>query len=423
MKYLSIVSIISLLIFQSEGCHNKTSNPVSSSNSSGWVKTNGPYGGRVLSFAVSGANLSAGTDDGGVFVSTNNGMSWIATGLTNTSVWSLAFSSGGTGDTNLFAGTSGAGVFLSTNSGMSWAATSLPAYVYVFCLAISPNGRGSANLFAGTSGGGVFLSTNNGVTWTAVNTGLTETWVTSLAVSGTNLFAGTDSGGVFLSTNNGTSWTESNTGLSADGFVQSFAIFPNGTGDTSVFAGTDSAGVFLSTDNGRSWVNRGLINIRIWSLAVSPNGTGGASLFAGTSKGVFLSTNNGASWTSVNTGLADTVVYSLAISGDKNLFAATDHGVWRRPLSEMITAVTVRATSVPSRFGLQQECLNPFNPSTVMSYQLPSDASVALKVYHVLGKEVETLANGHENAGNHSVKFDATDLPNGVCFYRLQAEA
>ncbi|MCK7528688.1 MAG: hypothetical protein MZV64_69590 [Ignavibacteriales bacterium] len=60
---------------------------------------------------------------------------------------------------------------------------------------------------------GVFLSTNNGTSWTAVNTGLTNTNVRALAVSGTNLFAGTDGGGVFLSTNNGTSWTAVNTGL------------------------------------------------------------------------------------------------------------------------------------------------------------------------------------------------------------------
>ena len=56
-----------------------------------WIQTNGPYGGWVTSFAVSGTNLFAGTDGGGVFLSANNGTSWTAasTGLTNTTVWSL----------------------------------------------------------------------------------------------------------------------------------------------------------------------------------------------------------------------------------------------------------------------------------------------------------------------------------------------
>ncbi len=72
-----------------------------------WVQTNGPYGGRINCFAVSGTNLFAGTD-GGVFLSTNNGTSWTAvnTGLTNTEILSLAVSG-----TNLFAGTYGGGVW------------------------------------------------------------------------------------------------------------------------------------------------------------------------------------------------------------------------------------------------------------------------------------------------------------------------
>jgi photosystem II stability/assembly factor-like uncharacterized protein len=90
-----------------------------------WVQTNGPYGGLVNCFAVSGTNLFAGTR-GGVFLSTNNGTSWTAvnTGLTNTDVTSLAVSG-----TNLFAGTFG-GVFLSTNNGTSWTAVNTGLRIY-----------------------------------------------------------------------------------------------------------------------------------------------------------------------------------------------------------------------------------------------------------------------------------------------------
>jgi len=275
-----------------------------------WVQTNGPGGGNVLSLAVNGTNLFAGTYGGGVFLSTNNGTSWttVNTGLTNTIVRSLAVNG-----TNLFAGTNG-GVFLSTNNGTSWTEvnTGLPTNTTVRSLAVN-----GTNLFAGTNGG-VFLSTNNGTSWTAVNTGLpTNTTVRSLAVNGTNLFAGTYGGGVFLSTNNGTSWTTVNTGLTNTD-VYSLAV--NGT---NLFAGTYGGGVFLSTNNGTSWtaVTTGLTNTIVFSLAVN-----GTNLFAGTNGGgVFLSTNNGTSWTEVNTGLTNTTVWSLAVNGT-NLFAGTNGG-------------------------------------------------------------------------------------------------
>jgi len=73
-----------------------------------WIQTNGPYGGAVSSFAVSGTNLFAGTEGGCVSLSTNNGTSWTAAsiGLTSTGVGVLAVLG-----TNLFAGTYGGGVF------------------------------------------------------------------------------------------------------------------------------------------------------------------------------------------------------------------------------------------------------------------------------------------------------------------------
>ncbi len=276
-----------------------------------WTQTNGPYGGNVRCFAISGANLFAGTS-GGVFLSTNDGASWTAvnTGLTNTNVLALAVSG-----TNLFAGTQGPGrIFLSTNNGTSWTAVNTGlTNTNVLALAVS-----GTNLFTGTQGAGVFLSPNNGTSWTAANTGLTNFTVRALAVSGMNLFAGT-AGGVFLSTNNGTSWSPVNTGLTR---LDVRSLVATGT---NLFAGT-SGGVFRSTNNGATWtaVNTGLPNNYVYALLVS-----GTNLFAGTGGlGIFLSTNNGTSWSPVNTGLTRSYVVALAVT-DTNLFAGTPGGIFR----------------------------------------------------------------------------------------------
>lgn len=89
------------------------------------------------------------------------------------------------------------------------------------------------------------------------------------------------------------------------------------------------------------------------------------------------------------------------------------------------TATSVEETSQIKSYKLYQNYPNPFNPSTTISYQIPSNGFVSLKIYNTLGKEVETLVNKMQSAGNYSVNFDAdnsangTSLASGVYFYQL----
>ena len=77
--------------------------------------------------------------------------------------------------------------------------------------------------------------------------------------------------------------------------------------------------------------------------------------------------------------------------------------------------------SLPIFFTLYQSYPNPFNPSTKIKYQLPEQRYVTLKVFDVLGKEITTLVNKEKTAGSYEVEFNASSLPSGVYFYRLQA--
>jgi hypothetical protein len=376
----------------------------STNNGANWTVIGIPVS-HVRALAVSGANVISCVREkedplnNGVFLSTNNGTSWSAADTTL-----LDFSEMVEIGTNLFAGNYGSGVFLSTNNGTSWSSVNSGlTNKLINSLAVS-----GTNLFAGTEGGGVFLSTNNGTSWSGASNGLPNTSVWSLAVSGTNLFAGTD-GGVFLSTNNGTSWSAVNTPFSL--FSQMVEI------GTSLFAGT-SSGVFLSTNNGASWTaaSTGLPTYNaIRALAFSGN-----YLFAGTS-GVFLSTNNGTSWTAVNNGLTNTGVRCLAVSGT-NLFAGTDgDGVWRRPLSEMITDVQQTTTQLLEKYSLSQNYPNPFNPSTTISYSIPERSNVRLSIFNTLGQNISEMVNEVRDAGSYEQSFDASQLSSGIYFYRIEA--
>ena len=75
----------------------------------------------------------------------------------------------------------------------------------------------------------------------------------------------------------------------------------------------------------------------------------------------------------------------------------------------------------PLTLQLEQNFPNPFNPSTKIRYQVAENDFVSLKVYDLLGNEVATLVNEVKPAGNYEVKFDASSLPSGTYFYKLQA--
>ncbi|MEW5994254.1 MAG: PKD domain-containing protein [Candidatus Zixiibacteriota bacterium] len=74
---------------------------------------------------------------------------------------------------------------------------------------------------------------------------------------------------------------------------------------------------------------------------------------------------------------------------------------------------------VPSEFGLEQNHPNPFNPTTDISFTLPSPTHVTLTVYNMLGQQVAVLADGVYGAGNHTVTWDATGEASGIYLYRL----
>ena len=76
---------------------------------------------------------------------------------------------------------------------------------------------------------------------------------------------------------------------------------------------------------------------------------------------------------------------------------------------------------LPIEYALIQNYPNPFNPTTSIQYSIANRQFVTLKIFNVLGQEIETLVNEEKTAGNYQVEFNAAELPSGVYFYRIQA--
>ncbi len=85
------------------------------------------------------------------------------------------------------------------------------------------------------------------------------------------------------------------------------------------------------------------------------------------------------------------------------------------------TAIHQLKGLLPFTNKLLQNFPNPFNPETNIGYQLASNSFVTLKVYDILGREVATLVNQRQNAGDHSIMFNTSKYSSGVYFYRIQA--
>jgi hypothetical protein len=86
------------------------------------------------------------------------------------------------------------------------------------------------------------------------------------------------------------------------------------------------------------------------------------------------------------------------------------------------TIDVVKLDEIPTSYNLSQNYPNPFNPSTRIEYSLIEATRVRLSVYNSLGQEVLNLVDEHQAAGKYLVDFNATNLPSGIYFYRLQSD-
>ncbi|OGU77187.1 MAG: hypothetical protein A2V93_12490 [Ignavibacteria bacterium RBG_16_34_14] len=96
---------------------------------------------------------------------------------------------------------------------------------------------------------------------------------------------------------------------------------------------------------------------------------------------------------------------------------------WKDTLQLIIPPVGVEEElyEIPTEFLLSQNYPNPFNPNTKIKYSIPQSSNVVIKVFDILGSEIETLVNVEKPAGTYELNWNAANLPSGVYFYQLKA--
>jgi len=287
-----------------------------------WEQTSGPVDNYIWSLAINSLNhIFAGTEDSGLYRSTDNGETWIKMDIQGgnpalPTVWSIACNL----SDHIFVGKGGR-IFRSIDNGSTWTETGFDGgdaksivinnfdYIYT------------------AGGGGVHRSKDNGDTWTEINDGLLYSDVTTLGISSTNtIFVGTLNGEVFRLDEITDTWIK--TGLTiTDQPLDYYDIVMTIALNSSdyIFTGTNGAGIYRSIDNGDSWVeiNNGLTNTDVRIVVFNSSDW----IFIGTDGGVFFSKDNCDSWKKA--GDLSGYVLSLSIDSNDNLFAGTSHGVFR----------------------------------------------------------------------------------------------
>jgi hypothetical protein len=272
----------------------------------------------------------------------------------------------------------------------------------------------------------------DGEAWEPLGAGFDDGSVRSLVVYNNELIAGgffTESNGVMV--NRIARWDGNNWQPLGDGFNGSVRTLTVHNGE--LIAGgafTRSGGTtlnYIARWNGSNWeaLAEGFDN------TVEALTTYNDDLIAGgwfTSTGIISANRvarwDGSNWQPLGSGVS-AVVYSLSeyqndlyLTGEFQTAGDKASARFARWSTEPVN-VSNMSPNIPGSFVLHQNYPNPFNPVTTILFSVPEQSHVELRVYDLLGREVQVLVNDVKLAGTHTVELDARSLPSGVYFYRI----
>lgn len=232
-------------------------------------------------------------------------------------------------------------------------------------------------------------------------------------------------GRVFKSIDRGLNWTAIEPGPDYDR-IHSIAFQDDSVGMACAFA-DNKATMIRTTDGGRNWFAVTTPTIPTPHLIYYVPGTSGSYVVVGhpangNNTGSAITLDGGSSWTTI-----DNNSYGLLAFAAPNIGWAVgrDQGgsasIFRWAGKALITSTQSSWDKITKGIILEQNHPNPFYHSTKISYQIPMDEYVSLKVYDTLGKEVSTLVNEKKQTGCYEVEFRGRGLTGGIYFYTLRA--
>ncbi|MCC6865002.1 MAG: T9SS type A sorting domain-containing protein [Ignavibacteria bacterium] len=341
-----------------------------------------------------------------IIISSNGGMNWNFTASTNVTFtcYGIKMLTSNTGyvcgSTSMLAKT--------TNGGLNWDTTKIyPTSTTLYGIDFINTSTG----WTSGSTGRIFKTTDSGANWVLQTSGVTNTlYSIDMFDANTGWFVGT-TGSIRKTTDGGTTWTAQTPGTTSS--LYDVQMFDANTGYLCGLSGN----VRKTTNGGTDWDTVTVpYTSSLYALSFINVNTG---FIAGSSGLTYRTSNGGSSWEVLNT--AGSTTNGIYARGYDSAYAvASSAGVFK--LHNLLVGGITWNNEIPESYRLEQNFPNPFNPVTTIKFAIPKTAKVTLKVYDILGREVDILFNDIEmNAGTVSYKYDASNLASGIYFYSLIA--
>jgi photosystem II stability/assembly factor-like uncharacterized protein len=290
-------------------------------------------------------------------------------------------------------------------------------------------------LYAGTYR--VYKTTNGMASWTAISSDLTRGQngrigtLTTIAVAESDpavIYTGADDGTVSVTQNGGTTWTNI-TGNLPVRWVTRVSVHP----DSANVAYVTQSGylqddfqshIHKTTDFGETWnaIGLSLPDIPVNDIIIDPDLS--PYLYIATDVGVMASPDGGTSWTVLGEALPESPVHDLTLHSPARTLLASTHGrsAFTFDLASL-TEVPEVAASVPRTYLLLSNYPNPFNPGTDIEYRMTESGRVTLRIYDLPGREIATLVDRVQTAGEYRVRWNAGAQASGVYLAVLSTSA
>ncbi len=329
----------------------------------------------------------------------------------------------------------GAVLYKTTNSGGTWTRQLLSPWTYGFGIQFVDVNNGWASVVSSspTNGGGAILhTTDGGANWSTQYLTHSTLAFVSFSDSTTGLaIADSISNSGFIppckimyTTNGGGTWT-TQLNDTTPGSFESLQLIDAQNG----WVVGDSAKIFHTANGGTNWTqvtNTGNNSEHraVFFLNDSLGWIGGRPYSDQGTPIVLHTTNGGGSWSTQYTPTQTESIFGIYfIDAEYGWYSADYGGIAHTTDGGEPTSVReVLHSTVPNGFELAQNYPDPFNPSTIIQFTVPSDGRAVLRVFNVLGQEVATLYNDEAAAGVvHQVQFNGSNLASGIYFSRLES--